>query len=31
MEKKFENIKSELFQGGGYGQALMLLELLICD
>ena len=31
MEKKFENIKSELFTGGGYGQALMLLELLICN
>ena len=31
MEKKFENIKSELFLGGGYSQALFLLEALLCD
>ena len=31
MEKRFENIKNELFLGGGYSQALFLLELLICD
>ena len=31
MEKKFENIKNELFLGGGYSQALFLLEALLCD
>ena len=31
MEKKYDNIKSELFLGGGYGQALMLLEALLCN
>lgn len=30
MEKKYDNIKSELFTGGGYGQAMTLLELLLC-
>ena len=31
MEKKFENIKNELFIGGGYPQATFLLEALLCN
>ena len=31
MEKKFENIKNELFVGGGYPQATFLLEALLCN